>query len=201
MKKILKSWKFAIFSVILIFILFLAFCIGLFKWYYPYGMRSATLPLMLLSLRQYAEHHDGFFPMGGETNYDSLQKLYPEYCTTGRMLAGLSGDIEATIKTLKEKGKLNGTISSWEYFPGFNINDSSDIDYDKYPGIALILEKQSGITFNGSRAKPGSHAVGFVNGVWRQIPREEWKGFVEQQKILRKKILSSRLKSQKASGD
>ena len=184
-------------KIILTTILILSFLftipIIVFKWYYPYGMRSATLPMILLSLRAYADDHGVFYPKGGNTSFESLQKLYPKYCANNPIWAGLSGDIDTTLKTLKNGGELDAKKSSWVYFPGFNVNDDS-YDYEEgkeeYAGIALIWDRQDGITFNGSRVQSGSHAVGFVDGVWRQIPREEWKDFVERQKILRKKILS-----------
>jgi hypothetical protein len=50
----------AIASVSLLFVLVVV--LAAYRYYYPYGMRPACLPVFLGALRSYALEHDGFFP-------------------------------------------------------------------------------------------------------------------------------------------
>ena len=178
-------------TVIIIFITIIILCVisskTIFEWQYPYGMRSGVLPGILNALYQYADENNGFFPAEeGANPLSSLQKLNPGFA--GKyLLAGISGDIKTTGKVLSEKGELNSTHSSWIYYPGLHYDDNTD--------IAIIWERQEGITFNGSRVESGSHAVGFINAQWKQIPKEEWDDFVKQQKKLRDEVLKKRKKT------
>jgi hypothetical protein len=155
----------------------------IYKWQYPYGVRSASLPLILNTLMFYSHENNGEFPAGGETSLISLQKLYPDYSSDECLYSGISGDEKLTHKTLKNEGQLNRKMSSWVYFPGFKTSDNVN--------IAIIWEKQDGITFNGRRVQSGSHAVGFVDGLWKQISKEKWETFIKHQKELREKVLNN----------
>jgi hypothetical protein len=74
--------------------------------------------------------------------------------------------------------------SSWVYLPGFKRTDD--------PSLAIIWERVGGLRFNGRRAEPGSHAVGFADGTHRQVPAAEWDGFLRQQSSLRDRIENHR---------
>lgn len=171
---------------ITIIILCIVICIIIYhKWNYPYGTRSAYLPLILNTLIFYSQENNGYFPAGGETPLESLQYLYPKYSSNEGLYSGISGNEKLTENTLKNGGQLNSEMSSWVYFPGFNTSDNVD--------IAIIWEKQGGIAFNGRRVQPGSHCVGFIDGYLKQIPKEAWHSFLGKQNLLRQETLSKRI--------
>jgi hypothetical protein len=130
-------------------------------------------------------YHEGWFPKGGQNSHDDLQKLVPSYSYAGS-LAGLSGNIREVKRRIKNNYMINSKISNWVYYPGFRNDDP--------PNLAIIWEIQEGIAYNGRRAPPGSHAVGFVNGTFKQITRSEWKEFMKNQTALRESIIKSREK-------
>lgn len=154
-----------------------------YKWQYPYGIRTGALPCIVSALVVYSSNHDGWFPKGATNTAQDLQSLVPSY-THIESLAGLSGDIQAIQQAFKEGRYIPPNATSWVYHPGFRHDDP--------PELAIIWEKQDGITYNGQRCARGSHAVGFANGSYLQIEEQQWENFLSDQKNLRNAILSAR---------
>jgi hypothetical protein len=153
-------------------------------WYnYPHGERSG-LDFTTTELLGYAEDHDGWYPRGGKTALESLQKLYPIYGPEG--LAGLSGSESGTLKVLKEGRPLDSNVSSWVYWPGFRIEDGKDADN----AVAIIWERDEGLFKTGERAS--GHAVGYAGGGCSQVSAQDWDAFLERQQDLRAKVLAAR---------
>lgn len=137
------------------------------------------------ALQSYAADHGGSYPKGGKTSLESLQLLYSktnDYTGEVSLLAGISGDIRETERTIKAGLPLDEKVSSWIYFPGFSNNDDGQ--------IAIIWERQGGICFNGRSAD--GHAVGFADGHHEQVPQERWSKFLKQQEALRQTTLATR---------
>lgn len=154
-----------------------------YRWVYPYGARPCCLPCVLQSLRSYADQNQENFPDNVENPLDALRKLYPDFLKDGRLLAGISGDRKKTKENLISSKPLNQEVCSWIYWSGFSITND--------PSIAILWEREEGISFNGKRA-PG-RAVGFLNGTTRQIPAEQWDAFLRDQEKLRKATLRTNM--------
>jgi hypothetical protein len=156
------------------------------KYLYPFGHRPATFICMEQGLRNYADVHDGFFPDSDRGALDALQKLYPQY-VDAYLLAGITGDPNATETAIKLGKPLNKAMTSWVYFPGINQNDSAD--------LAILYESRKGILPNGRRSSTLGHVVLFNSyPSIRAIPDSEWDKFLLEQESLRKSTVSSREK-------
>lgn len=159
----------------------MAVSLALFHYhYYPHGMRAGKLTTFMGALAAYSKEHDGWYPADGTNAFASLQKLYPRYEQEG--LAGMSGDESKTLSWLKSGQTLDGTVSSWVYFPGFRNDDN--------PKLAIIWEREAGIFINGTRAD--GHAVGFAAFGYAQIPSTNWPSFLKEQEALRAEVLKNR---------
>jgi hypothetical protein len=148
--------------------------------YYPHGLRDGMLPTFMGEMVSYADNHKGWYPKDGKSPLESLQKLYPEYESTG--LAGLSGSEHQVLKRLRKGGGLDETVSSWVYLPGFRIDDE--------PELAIIWEREEGLSPIGRRLS--GHAVGFACGGCNQISAEDWPEFLKKQEALREQVLAKR---------
>lgn len=145
---------------------------------YPFGDRAAVLRSMYFALLNYAYDHDGHFPSSPKGDFDALQKLYPEYAPSGYELAGISGNIEATVAALREKRPLNSSITSWRYWQGFTRDDD--------PNLAILWESRGGLYANGKRNYFGGHAVLLISGDITNVRASDWMEFVKRQEQLRK---------------
>jgi hypothetical protein len=96
--------------------------------------------------------------------------------------AGLSGDVDETIRRVDAGLPLDTNISSWVYWPGFRHDDPSE--------LAIIWDRQGGLGFNAHRRK--GRSVGFADGSIRLIPTEQWATFLKEQEKLRARVLASR---------
>jgi hypothetical protein len=163
--------------------LFLVCASALLYWkhkVWPYGMRSCCLPCMMTSMSIYAQEHQGWYPKSGKTPFESLTIL-TNYGGDGYLLAGISGDENETERRIKLGLPIDETVSSWVYVPGFRNDD---------PKIAIIWERQGGITFNGHSYD--GHAVGYTDGSFYQIPQDHWPDFLKEQELLRQTTLAKR---------
>jgi hypothetical protein len=153
--------------------------------------RGALMYNAYFALLNYAKDHDGLFPASDKGPYEALQKLYPYYCSSGRELAGLSGDIDSVVNCLKQGNSLTDKLSSWVYVQG--LKDTDD------PDLAILWEARSGLFSNGRRDPSGGHAVAFIGGDIRQISGSDWTNFLAQQEQMRKTALDKRLGQTHAS--
>ena len=177
----------AIASVALLF--FVVVVLAGYRYYYPYGMRPACLPVFLGALRSCALEHDGFFPNGGGAPLEALRELYPRYLADCTPLAGLSGNTKLLKALVLGTSPITTNASSWVYWPGLRSDDDEH--------IALFWERESGVRFNGSRAR--GREVGFVDGTFRQVLDDQWVDFIRDQEELREKALRSRNGDRSAS--
>jgi hypothetical protein len=140
---------------------------------------------MLAALSAYAREHGDAFPASGNSALQDLQLLYPKYSgSDAAILAGISGDERMVKERIAGGGLLDDEISSWVYVAGFRLDDD--------PRVAIIWERADGVAFNGSRSRAGSHAVGFVDGSFEQIGREQWSAFLKEQEDRRRAVLTQR---------
>ena len=156
-------------------------CYAVYRYQYPYGCRSAYLPVVLQALRSYGADHGGRFPNGERESQSALFLLYPDYLVNARFLAGLTGNRSAIERECVSTQGSSGSSSTWVYWPGFTLNDS--------PKLAIIWERRAGVRFNGKRGS--GHAVGFLDGTVRQVPQEAWQSFVNEQTTLRRQAENS----------
>src|ERR1051326_449015 len=175
----------------------LIFCIlgyGCWRWKYPYGYRCCVSSLIHLDFATYAGDHDGWYPKGGATPLESLQKLCFEAAGC-RHLAGFSGSEKKTVERLSSGGTLDETISSWVYYPGLREDDEDLLSAQGIKpklGLALVWERRSGIGMGGVRAPEGSHLVIFSRESPTQIGATEWDSFLKEQEECRRVIFASR---------
>ena len=175
-------YKIVLCTILIVFIAGVAILKARYDYRFPYGKRGCCLPCMMVLLRQYALDHTNRYPDSGQAPLDALRDLHPRYTVSdATILAGISGDISATVDCVEKGQKLTENESSWVYFPGFELYD------DK---VAIIWERQGGVTINGERLD--GHAVGFSSGNYDQIPSAKWESFVADQKELRTRILAKR---------
>jgi hypothetical protein len=157
--------------------------VGLLHHYnYPYGGKSACLPIMLNVLGLYASDHGGAFPNGGAGPREALSKLRSDYLPDYSYLAGLSGDRGLLEKQINGGLEITEDACSWVYWPGLRSDDN--------PDIALLWERRSGLAYNGARLH--GHAVGFIGGYMHQVRDEDWEAFLKNQAQLREKAISER---------
>jgi hypothetical protein len=135
------------------------------------------------ALRMDAEERGGWYPddLLSDTTVKRLQQ--EQGIQTG--LAGLSGDIQGTMRRLGAGLPLDTNVSSWVYWPGFNTDDP--------PELAILWDRQPGLAFNARRAR--GNAVGFVDGSHRLIPEDEWAAFLKAQEELRARVVAGRSQS------
>ena len=142
---------------------------------------STRTPLMVnlyLEACQYASEHGGFFPATPQGGATSLQMLYPGYCHTGKELAGLTGDIDAVVATMRTGGSLSTNQSSWIYVgDGLKLSDN--------PRLALFWERQSGVFPSGERSRRAGRSVMLLSGTITNVPAERWSQFMNEQQRLR----------------
>gem|GEM_PF-4318019 len=126
---------------------------------YPYGQRPCTVSCLTSALSTFANVHQGQYPR-------SLSELYPSY-TSYRVLAGLSGDIEATRRAL-ELGQSIEFTSSWRYPDGIPNG-----------GVRLLVYDVTTISGPGGvRRFDAGRWVGFSDGSVRRIPLTQWDSFL-----------------------
>ena len=149
---------------------------------YPYGRRTCALPCMYSTLGIYARHHGGWLPDSTNGVYEALTELYPEY-TKGTELVGISGNRAHVLSALENGTSLAG-LSSWEYHPGYRIDDD--------PNIAILWERVPGLHSSGEFTADWGHAVLFLSGEHKYISGDKWPEFLREQELRRKKVLASR---------
>ncbi len=156
-----------------------------YKYMYPFGQRSSTLPCLYGALFAYAVEHNGNFPDSGTNAYEALQRLYPDYTPSGIEFAGISGNIDNLVNALRSKARLSQSLTSLVYIPGLNQNDP--------PNLALFWESQAGLYPNGRRNFFGGHAVMLVGGTVTNVAAADWASFLNWQEHLRKAALAKRV--------
>lgn len=129
------------------------------------------------ALIMYAHDHQGWLPNSEKGALDGLQKLYPEYCPSGRELAGLSGDIDGVVRNLQSGQPLTEKLTSWVYVPGLKDTDN--------PNLAVLWEAKAGIHPNGKRDPTGARVVILLGGDITNISAADWEGFLKKQEQLR----------------
>lgn len=154
--------------------------VSFWRYMYPFGKvhGGVSLPGLRGTLLAYAGDHDGWYP-GGTNSYQALQKLL-SYCPSGRELAGISGDKDATATALRQGWALDAHLSSWVYVPGFRKDDPDD--------LALIWESRPGLNFDGRRNFDGGRPVLLVGGLITNIPGSLWDAFLQDQDRLRTRV-------------
>jgi hypothetical protein len=151
---------------------------------YPYGWSHCCITGLGMSLRNYAEKHDGNFPTGESCPEASLSLLhYQQSCGTGaEVLRGKTVPVEITQAVL-DRGELLGPDScGWHYVEGLREDDN--------PDIAILWDKV-GLGHNGER---GYHSVLCIAGFEKSIPDKEWPAFLEEQKALIEALPAERAK-------
>jgi hypothetical protein len=173
-------------AYLLIFLSVAAVAAGmLFKWTWPFGVRSCYLPCMLKALQMYSPDHAGQFPNNEQGNSDSLIALYPKYMPNAEFLAGLSGP-RSEVRAILENSR--GSIkqhTSWVYISGLE-------DGFQYSDCAILWDQKPNLLFNGRRASTKGHAVGFAGGHHEFIPASLWENFLQTQAVHRASLLKKR---------
>ncbi len=159
---------------------------GVWKWQYPYGVRTCRVRCISSDLQGYAVAHWDRFPDGEPTPLRSLQKLYGETTIDyPPLLAGLSGNEASMEARLKAGQPLDDSVSSWIYWPGFKSDDD--------PDLAILWERKSGLRWNAKRSSDrDGHSVVFAGGYHRYVAGAEWSDFTNKQAALRSTILATR---------
>src|ERR1051326_2043876 len=190
-----KAWLKVMGYIAVVMITFGGLFILYRHWRYPYGFIGCLVPCFCQTFISYASDHDGWYPKGELTPLESLQLLYKGGYAYWGYFAGITGSEKETKKRLESGGKLDETVSSWVYWPGFRSDDSQLLDEllpsHKYE-LAVLWEKTAGISIFGDRTRDkGLHAI-CSNSRWAQIPGNEWDGFLKEQERYRRVIFDYR---------
>ena len=132
------------------------------------------------ALNIYAADNGGMLPTSSKSGLDALQKLYPNYTTSGVELAGLSADLEAVVHTLKAGEPLTDKLSNWVYVPGLRATDN--------PRIAVLWEAKFGVFPNGSRDPSGCRTVLLLGGEITNVAPSALRQFMLDQESFRKSL-------------
>jgi hypothetical protein len=143
---------------------------------YPYGRRCCSFRSVHLALLTYSEDHQGWFPEASSGPLAALQSLYPVYCPDGSELAGISGDVESVVKTLRAGKPLDEDLTSWRYVPGLRNDDD--------PNLALLWANRPGLNANGSRNILRRRPVLLISGDITNVLENDWAAFKKEQQAL-----------------
>lgn len=143
---------------------------------FPHGRRCCAAQVVRMALAAYANDHQGWFPNSTNGPAAALQSLYPDYSPTGTDLAGISGDIPATVEALRTGRPLDDTLTSWRYLAGLRDDDD--------PKLALLWEAKSGLNADGRRNLNATRVVILVSGRVVDVAEMDWPKFLEEQEIL-----------------
>jgi hypothetical protein len=143
-------------------------------WEYPFGWSHCCDKQLANALRQYADDHDGAFPLGGKTAEGSLGHLFPKYADAN-LLRGKTVTPAVIERQLHSGDELIPESCGWHYVDGLRQGDD--------PGLALFWDK-AGLGHNGERNPDGGHTVFFVNLRSEYIPGSEWTSFLDNQQKL-----------------
>jgi len=150
-----------------------------FAWYrytFPYGRSHCCLKQLGLALRNYADLHDGHFPLGGGCPEASLSLLYQgDDGIGGAVLCGKTKSAEEAQAILERGGLLGPDSCDWHYVEGLTLCDN--------PQLALVWDKV-GLGHNGQRLPNGGHTVWRLLGGEEVISGSDWREFLEEQERL-----------------
>ncbi len=146
---------------------------------YPYGWSHCCDKGLLLSLTNYADKNDGWFPRGEATPEASLSLLYRH---DPNLLVYLPGKTvsESVVRARLEAGQLlTPETCDWHYIEGLRSDD---------PGELALFWDKVGLGHNGQRLPKGGHQVGFVNGSTGYVSGTHWQQFLARQERLRAQL-------------
>lgn len=116
---------------------------GYYRFERPYGYRTCFLPCMVSTLTLYAEENSGKFPDGPDPYLD-LQALYPKWIQSRELLAGISGDLKATLAVLENGNRLTSNECSWIYIPGLSTTNAPGDHTDLRATTGRCLQWEAG---------------------------------------------------------
>src|SRR5262249_43229573 len=149
-----------------------------YAWKFPYGPSHCCDLILKNVLDDYANDHDGKYPVGKEPPESSLSLLHPNY-VDANILRGKSVPL-AVVQDILDRGELLGPDScGWHYVEGLTLNDD--------PRLAVFWDKV-GLGHDGQRLGEGDHIVTSLGGQRPLVTGLEWPGFLEEQQ----KLLASR---------
>ena len=151
---------------------------GGFCWYghyrYPYGPSHSCIKVLGLALSNYADAHDGLFPIGEATPEASLS-LLAGYGLDFEVLRGKTVPADKVQVRLAAGELLDAETCGWHYVEGLTTKDD--------PALAIVWDKV-GLGHNGERLSDGGHEVLFVDGSRRMVGGKDWSEFLNRQKEL-----------------
>ena len=158
----------------------LALLVGIVRWRHrathPYGWSHCCDKGLYMSLRAYAEEHDGHFPAGESSPEASLSLLYRGGHGVGADLLRGKTVPEAAVQEVLDRGELLGpNTCGWHYVEGLTLADDSN--------LALFWDKV-GLGHNGRVLPRGGHEVCLLGGGHEYIPEADWPQFLQKQEAL-----------------
>lgn len=143
---------------------------------YPFGWSHSCDKGLFILLLEYADAHDGAFPLGGTTPEASLSLVAagkdPSYFD---LLRGKSIPAAVVIEQLRVAGELTPETCGWHYVEGLTTDD----------GDAALFWDKDGLGHNGQRLQGGGHVVTFANGSQVHVSAQQWQQFLADQAKLR----------------
>jgi hypothetical protein len=141
---------------------------------YPYGHRPAVFEVTASALFAYSIDNADNYP-SSSNSYNALALLYPNYLRQDE-LAGLSGNSREVMRRLSNGTVLDGSVSSWVYWPGFR-NDTTQ-------KVAILWDKEP-LTYGGR--SEGVRLVLYCDGSLEEVSTNQWNAFTSSQIEIRAK--------------
>ena len=133
----------------------------------------------MLTLKFYADAHDGWFPKGEASPEASLSLLYS---FDRNVLYALPGKTvpESTVRAILESGKLlDPTTCGWHYVEGLRTDDDSR--------LGLFWDK-AGLGHNGEELPEGGHYVCRLDMSVNYVRGRDWPAFLAEQAELHNQL-------------
>jgi hypothetical protein len=173
-------------TALVLIVTFVAAVVGWWKWSFPYGHSHSCSKGLGVTLRIFANDHEGWYPYGGRTPEESLSLI----CTNGdpyhlkSLLRGKHLPQSVVDDALNRHGVLSPESCGWHYVEGLREDDN--------PNLAVAWDRVTGLDHNGRRRSDLQHEILRLDGSSGFISKGRWSAFIEEQQMLIAETIAKR---------
>jgi len=158
---------------------------GFYHYKFPYGYSHACSKGLGLTLRMYAENHDGWLPYGRETPEASLALFAHDDIDSALWVLGGKNVPRVVVQAALTNAWVFGPDTcGWHYVEGLREDDD--------PQLMVAWDKTVGLNHNGMRTKGLEHEVVFLDGSAQYASSTKWRQLVADEKEKIAKVIISR---------